>query len=447
MLKIILRSIAFTACIIASAPAFADKPAPAAVRTLIAQFKSTMMDCPDRIWAGFSWKGLNLVLIYPSESHAWVWNASTASLKRIPLSELPSSAAGSLFEFFELGGAPSMSLNMEEANFERFQLGVHEFFHYQGQKDWRGRAGNRGTFYPLAWQPRFYRRMIFDRLRSHFTTGATSDLAKARYWFDKWSTEYPHETQSTTDGYEGTAEYVEILAAAVGKLGCGADDAQIKKQLLPHIHDKKYGLSLSGQYLSLDLEGYTIGGLAALTLRFREADLGAWNGKIAANATPLEILMEGVQPEPESAPAELESLFQASARNSDHAMGALLDADIARWQDKDYVRVALRNDWLQSNIRPEFFAFSEKLQLPLFPVRVAHPFRSSDGSSELELKARAVTFDYATSPCGSGWFALVPEKAIHISKGVAQVSAPALTGRISGARLKSDAQGFRYLCE
>ncbi len=95
------------------------------------------------------------------------------------------------------------------------------FFHNQAQKSWtRDGVGSRGTLYPVDWKPRLYRRMIFDNLKNYLSLQNTTSSQKARYWFEKWTREYPEEVKASTDGYEGTARYAESLAKIIVRTGC-----------------------------------------------------------------------------------------------------------------------------------------------------------------------------------------------------------------------------------
>jgi hypothetical protein len=333
--------------------------------------------------------------MYPSKNDSWIWDASTNNTQSISNSELPASAIGSSYEFFDLNGHKAMSLNMEEGMTKVFELGVHEFFHHIGQENWTSnQTGGRGTLYPLDGEPRFYRRMIYDNLRQYFQSGNQVSLGRAKYWFDKWANEFSNETQSTTDGYEGTAEYVETMAAAVAKLGCSATDEQIKAAVINEV-TTDFGFSVSGQHLALDSEGYEIGGLAALILRFNGFELSEWNRRMATGETPLQVLLESVAPVVETPPAELRDTFVQAAQKTNEERRPILDDDISNWNNKLYVRVPAPYNWLQSNLMPKFFAHSSELDLDLYPLSTDHQYvsPSSDGSN-FRLKTDAVLFSY-----------------------------------------------------
>ncbi|MCJ8502206.1 hypothetical protein [Desulfatitalea alkaliphila] len=99
--------------------------------------------------------------------------------------------------------------------------------------------------YPYEWEPRLYRRMIFDNLQYYLSYGNQADLRRARYWCDRWS-ENDFEVLSTTDGYVGTAYYVEVLAEAVVALGCWASENSLKAYVLEKVYTD-FGHRVSGE--------------------------------------------------------------------------------------------------------------------------------------------------------------------------------------------------------
>lgn len=422
--------------------AHAETSIPKEVQQISDKFNLTMMKCPQKIWSDYNWSGLKVVLVYPSTEKSWVWNATNNSLETIVNSSLPTSVLGSTYEFFEIAGQAAMSLNMEEEG-EHVELGIHEFFHNQGQKDWTSEnlGASRGTEFPLSWQPRFYRRMIFDNLKKYFQLGQPGDLSRAKYWYEKWSTEYPKEVVATADGYEGTSQYVQTVATAIVTKGCEATDAQLKEALLPKVSE--FGFTVSGEDLALDSEGYEIGALAALILRFSNANLREWNQKMSKGATPLEVLMAGVKPTPEN--SLLAATFQQAAKNANSEWGEILNPSIANWANKDFVRVTASYALLQSNLMPSFFAHSSFLDMLLYPLSEEHHYISSKGSN-FKIKANSVNFDMGISICAGQYpFVLVPATSIKQTGKHAEVASPTVNGLLVG-ELKTDQQGYKYFC-
>jgi hypothetical protein len=157
------------------------------------------------------------------------------------------------------------------------------------------------------------------------------------------------------------------MATVIAELGCSASDSQIKSRIIKKIQSE-YGRSVGGeeQYFGLDVEGYEIGGLAALLLRFQSAtSLASWNSRVAEGQTPLQILLGGARAEQEEAPAVLVTHFQALAQRINQERAPLLDPVIAKWKNRNFVRVATPIDWLQSNLYSKFFAASVQLEVGL----------------------------------------------------------------------------------
>lgn len=428
-------------------PALAEDMAPQEVQAIASKFNETMMKCPGKIWPDYTWNNLRVVLLYPKKDHSWIWDATTNTTQRINNSSLPSSAIGSSYEFFEVDGRSSMSLNMEEENKEVFQLGVHEFFHHYGQKNWTSGQvnGGRGTEYPVSWQPRLYRRMIFDSLKKYLEAGRDSDLAQARFWYDKWTNEYPNETKSTTDGYEGTAEYADIMAEVIAKTGCSGTDEQLRAQVVNEVKTN-FGFSVSGQHFGLDSKGYEVGGLSALILRFRNNNLSEWTHRMSKGDTPLQVLMESTSSASGSAGQDLISTFRDSAHRINAERAPLLDHAIAAWPDKSYVRVPTPYNWLQSNLMPKFFAKSTQIGMSLYPLSTDHHYISPDGRSNFKLKANAVVFSHYTAACQNQYsFTLVPASLVQFTNGTTSISSPSFHGVLQG-RITVDEQGYQYLC-
>lgn len=445
MLKIdtLVCSLAFSCQALAVGPS----SAPPALTQITARFKTSMLECPERIWNDFSWQGLQVIFVSKNDAQAWLWDASSDAFRQVPVGQLPSSARDALYQFFKFEGKPAMSLSTTSSfPVDLFELGVHEFFHNQGQASWQSPAGagGRGTVYPVRWEPRLYRRMIFDHLKAYVGNAQDSELAYAKYWFEKWKTEFPAEALSTADGYEGSADYVEKMAGAIAKHGCSATDSILRQELVAMIANS--GHSVSGRAFALDSEGYEIGGLATIALRFRQGDPRSWAPRFAQGLTGLEILLENISPVPEKAPDEILATFQKAEGQINREYGALLDTDIANWLRKDHVRVALNFSWLQSNLMPRFFATSESLSLQLYPLAAEHRFLAPDGTSDYRFRANAVVFGHFAPICPKLYgYVLVPASSLHTQNGTVTLASPRAAGRIQG-KIHTDAEGFQYLC-
>lgn len=420
--------------------------APQEVQELAAKFEQTMIQCPQRIWSKYDWSGYSVVLSYPSQSFSWIWDGPTRTVQSVTNEALPTEALTSDYSFFLWSGRPALSLNMESIGEDAFEFGIHEFFHDQAQKGWVNNSTGRGTNYPVSWEPRAYRRMTYDHLVEYFKTGKASELERARYWYDKWTNEYPEEVATTTDGYEGTARYIEAIGAAIANLGCQASENQLRSNTLHIITtDANYTGTFEGSYFALDSEGYAMGAVASLILRFERPDLDEWNSVVAIGKTPLEILMDGIVPAAESHPAQIATLYSATGEQINRERGLLLDQDIQNWNDASYVRVALRFSWLQSNFMPSFFAHSTALNVDLFPLSQGHRMKSKDGVSDYTAAENAVGFFLDESPCQlSSAITLVKASDIQTNGFLATIRSPKINGTIKGDF--QSAGGFTYLC-
>jgi hypothetical protein len=443
-----MRKLVALLVLLVSSIAFASDQAPNDVRELATKFKVTMMDCPERIWTNYNWAGLKVAFVYPSRDHSWVWDAAANSLAQVSNSLLPSFVLGSEFNFFSMSDQVTMALNMEKRGDNLFGLGVHEFFHRHGQKKWKREESShfRGTVYPVAWQSRLYRRMILDNIKAYAKSNQNRDLEKARYWFEKWSTEYSYEPKSTTDGYEGSADYVEEMAAAIAELGCSASDDQIKSRIVKQIQSK-YAPSVVGEgCLGLDFEGYEIGSLAAVLLRFQSGpSLASWNDRVAEGQTPLQILLEGARAEQETAPAVLATQFQALALRTNQERAPILDPVIAQWKNDNFVRVGVPSNWAQSEFNLKFFAVSMQLRVTLSPLDTDHRFISPKGLSDFTLKTNAVIFSYGYVCPDQYLYIPIHSDLIRFVDRITDIQSPVMSGRVV-RRLKVDDHGFRYLC-
>ena len=420
---------------------------------LVDKFKKTMVECPERIWSNYNWNGLNIVFLYPSQDYSWTWDIDPNVMRTVDNRDLPSWAFGSLYSFFEINGKNAQSLNMEVERFDGqfFGLGVHEFFHNQGQKGWSRKYSEeyptyRGTAYPMDDRPRYYRRMLFDNLERYLISDREEYLKQGKYWFDKWVGEYPHETFSSMDSAEGTAIYVTTMARALAILGCTATDNQLKDHVLAQVR-LTFGNSVSGRQFTLDGEGYDIGGLAALILRFNNTDLLDWNQKIAEGNSPLEVLFEGVSSIPEDNNEFLRQQFFHTATVMNREYGLLLDGDIENYSNKDYIRIPAPGPWIQSNLSPWFFVYSSKIDKAIFPYSQEHHFLSpTKEGSDYIFKTNAVVMRHTPHPCPEMYnFVLVPGEAINIENRVAHVSNEIIEGRLVG-ELKEDEEGYSYFC-
>lgn len=427
---------------------WAQETAPSSVQKLAERFSAPMRTCPEKIWPNYNWQNLNVLFVYPDQINSWLWEASSQQFKSIPTSTLSGSATGGHYDFLEIEGKKTLALNMkfDRPGADIFRLGVHEFFHFHGQAQWKRHASGRGTDYPIQWQPRLYRRMIFDHLKNYNLNLDSQSLAKARYWYGRWSQEFPNELRVATDGYEGSAEFVELMAVAIDEKGCSATQNEIQNKMNALVQ-QNLGQSVSGELLDLAKEGYEVGALTFFALAQSETKPENWAQRVAKGDSPLSILFESVNPQLDTAPQNLVALFQKTAIQTNQSIGAIVDSDIAAWSDRSFVRVDVPFEWLQSNLYPKYFLRSIELNLFLMPMARAHLYQSPRKGIQLELKENAVKFLNAPGPCKqAAAYLLVHESAIQEVNGLLKIQSPLAKGLLDHTDMTDENQ-FRYLCQ
>lgn len=426
------------------------------LQKLAQDLKTTMLQCPERLWPDYSWKGTSVFLIKNSQNKAYLFSEETPQLSEVSLSLLPPNSLTSIYSFFEFQNRPALGLDLDQiAQFssqaalpQLMGLAVHEFFHYHGQKTWPHRAGQRGTDYPLSATPRLYRRMIFENLKTYFLSSGIQKepLQKAAYWFQKWVTEYPSENLNTTDGYEGTARYMELLAANLAKVGCQASDLDLFNQTKSVLFENM-GHSVAGLRFALDSEGYDLGGLSALILRLLHHDV-QWYQDAKNQGTPLESLLSPVTPLVDTIPDSISQTFLATEKLENARLAALVDQDIANYKDPEFIRFLLPSASLTSTYSP--LAFLKTIDPPLSLTPMGSDLAFVRGQTAIKTKKFAVAIrpTTTTSPCQGqdGWMFLVHKSQIsHISATSFSIDSPLLQGQTVG-EMKLDAEARTWLC-
>ena len=177
-----------------------------------------------------------------------------------------------------------------------YEMGVHEMFHlyYESFKPLMKIAkqsnelGGRGTEFPKQAEPRVYRKMIYDNLVLAFENPKDEDiyLGKAKYWNEKWKTEYQKESYQTKlyDILEGKARYIQNMMSISYN---GISDIEETNKII-NIFDKNTNPSDS-----TDSESYKLGFVAGVLLDKKDSN---WKEEITKNPeTPVELLLKDVK--------------------------------------------------------------------------------------------------------------------------------------------------------
>lgn len=413
------------------------------------QFHKTMVQCPEKIWPNYDWKNVSILMLQQGFP-AVVWQGSDNKINYVEEKLVPAESYLGLYNFFEWDGGTGISLNppsvpwfLEEGSL--FALAVHEGFHSVGQKNWTKPEVARGTTIPLDPQPRIYRRMLLNHLRSYFLDKNKNgdDLKKAAYWNQRWKAEYPEEAKTSTDGYEGTAKYVEELANIYADGDCNLSDAFVFDSLKKLVV-KDPGYNPDSAEFVLDFEGYTFGSLAGFALTFVNGDKD-WFTSMKKGVSPVDHLLDGYQPVYEDVSPIVQKQFVDGAKLANEQVDKMLGTFLTDLFDKKFIRVALVGDG--SAFSPKGFFLPKKYpELSIVPLAAGMQLNNKNES--VSVAADTVLYRMSSSPCtehGAFFNAIIPVSDSLLENGFIILSTSGLSGKMKGA-LKKDADGFQWFC-
>lgn len=421
----------------------------ASIKSAAAGFYTSMVQCPEKIWDNYTWKNNLVYFIRPSQSTSVLWDVQSGKVTNPSNTTLPPKYLTAGYSFNEENGRLILSLNVDDifnwypgANENQvLSLGVHEFFHFAGQRDWTRPSGPRGSRYPMKATPRIYRNMIYSHLREYFFSPQTKQesLGKAAYWYQKWSKEFSYEIESTTDGYEGSARYVEFMGEVIAKTGCGIDKITLLQKAQEHLATSvSWGFPIYG---TLDGEGYPIGGLSGLILQLT-TDI-SWQARVKAGDTPLQVLLEKVPAVPDVALPDVENSLNTATEKKNKELGEIVDAELANINKSEFVRVMTPGNTLTTNYSPIAFLIAEQYgNLDTTPMRTSLIFK---GAHHYVTTAEKAVLFSTESPCGNNWFALVPRDQITEEKPQHfKIKSKMVNGDVTGKMKKVN--GITWLC-
>lgn len=412
---------------------------------------TTMLQCPSLIWPTYDWSNVNVMLTAEGEGTI-LWKGSRGgALSDVAPADVPARATMGMYSFFEYQGAKTVALFMEKDDryldnpTAVFRIGVHEGFHYIGQSGWSYKQGGaRTTLLPLEDRPRLYRRLMYRRLKEHVVSGKadTPSLRKAAFWFQKWKTEFPHEVNSATDGYEGTAEYTETLAHLVSLNGCQLSESELQQKLIEFLRTS--GEADERLNTALDSEGYSMGSMGAYALRFNQKR-GDWQARVKTSETPLEILFANVSAEADAEDLALAQEYRKEFSTYSQQYESFIAADLALVKSADAIFVVPPP---QSNEGSKgYYGFYSDRSLPnvIFgpftsPVR----FQGGDWVLDVDAKKNDVKLAGRSVPCGGHTF-IMSSSSVVIDEGVLKATGAGMAGRMRG-ELKTDGDGRRWFC-
>jgi hypothetical protein len=381
-----------------------EGPSPQAPAALLADFKKVSL-CLERVWPGYSWNDFTILARTPEQDQATAMAMKDTQPFEVDLKSFPQAAkTESDFSFFDVNGAPWMSLNFSFGQDGRkspsmFSLGTHEAFHNRMQTpSWVFPEASRGTEIPLRWEPRIYRAMLELRLREAFQYPEMQgvSLRKARYWYDLWVSQFPNEKMATADGYEGTAEYAQYLSQALLEKSCGASEPELRAEVLRVLAPEPLLLSRAGA-MGLDGEGYKIGALASYLLRF-DVKTENWEARVAQGETPVDVLLGPLAAIPDEANPPAIERFKKVATEDQRDIDQALAPTLEILRSEGFVMITIPYSWNPGSISYGGFFRDSKSKVDFAILSQGQELHSGMSILKSSPGAVAVRFELS-SPC------------------------------------------------
>lgn len=403
-------------------------------------FHEVLLTCPERIWPGMDWSKTQFLFASEESQKAWLVGANSKKAELLQNAEVPPVAFKAVFSFVEFRGLRTVTIGLDSGFFDAglspFNLAVHEMFHHEGQKGWKTGGGSRGTLVPLDSRPRYVRAEMLNELKSALQD--SSRIVKAGEWYKEWTDNFAAEVASSTDGYEGTANYVEQLTGIFQKKGCGISESDLHAEI--RASSDLFHISPG---MELDTEGYPMGALAGFLMDLQGTE---WKSAIPTGITPVTQLLNG---KGSAAPVTNPELSAKYAKTF-----ADLNAKIDVWRlpfesklaDAEYVRVSVPDAWGQGSYSPKgFYIPASRQELTYIPFNGEHKFASGKGEW-ITAADDSVSYQGGEEVCANtAWYFLIAKKDIQESNGTFRLD----TGEVTfdmGGEYKTGADGFTYLC-
>lgn len=417
--------------------------------TTIGNFRK-VSQCTERLWPDFTWKDLQILVVDPAQESLPILDGTTGEVTRLPSKDFQHQAElRAAFSFFTEKGKQWMSVNTDfgahlRDSLQFFGFGVHESFHRLAQKNWVIKDGGRGTLLPVRWEPRYFRAMLENNLRDFLKSGDVQSLRHAAYWYRQWTQKAPSEVQSTTDGYEGTAHYVEILSMGLAEFGCQITEDSLKEKVLQEVAASWSLLQVKGG-MSLDAEGYALGGLAGWILRWKKR-VPDWQKRVAQGETPLDVLLGSVTPLFEDTDAAVAEDFKETATSKQDEADMALGETYKNLDSVDLVMLSFPANWKPGATSFKGF-FLDPSKDYWFGV-LAEELEFRNGSSLVRTeKGLSLVQTAHRSPCEpTQWnFALTKKDFQALDAGHFQIRSSKVNGTLKGVS-RQGSDGALWFC-
>lgn len=386
-----------------------------ATRALADKLYLSQVTCPGVIWKGYSWRDLDVVFVNTSGQLAYSWDTQSNQLESIPFLSLRHSEQHAAYTF-NYDSYPKLKL-IVRSDFglqgwgSSYSFSTHEGFHLQGQKGWPTVSGKyRSMAYPINANPRYYRRMLFERLVDSLTDSSGRSQALAKYWYDKWKYNYPYEFESSLERIEGTAEYAEIMSDIISLHGCNFNLIDIVEDVSEMLRSLYADLSRG---ISLATESYPIGAATSFLLKLKKPN-SDWQSRIAQGENPLEILFEDMNATNDQDNLSYLQEVQLAVDKLNTILSNSVDDDLSSYRNNKDVRLYLPYSWSTLNTSgitlftktlPDVH-FESLLESDIFQPPNNHP------AQKITLARDTVVFslkevDQSLNGCDHGQFVLV----------------------------------------
>ena len=353
-------------------------------------------------------------------------------------------------------------LTQDKVTSQAFRIGVHEAFHILGQAEpvWQqaSRRAPRGTFVPIAIEPRYERAMLFRNLVKALQDQEPyqqNDLAKAKYWFEKWKSEFPEEVEASTDRIEGSARYVDETSWALAQNSCSGNDDKLVETAAKNIAATPLD-ELSGIKFMLDREGYAIGSASGLLLNKINKNRN-WTAQVAAGSNSVELLLSGVTAKIENDDASFKMGFSSTQLRTQAKVDETLGSTYSLLRGSDMTFVSLPFSWFMNSnghnavhIQGAYIDTALKINFNVGGDSVH--YASSDQESNVTASANAVSMmgQGLSSPCDipnqpAFYFVVAKGEVTTTESGTATLDSPLLKGTLK-IKKGRDSKGHDWVC-
>lgn len=428
----------------------ADSTTPSEKITKAASYMRPVLSiCPEKVWPQNRWENAAFLFTEPQkQSTSWLWEPQSNTFREIQNSQLNGRALQSYYSFFDFENYRVTSLNLDKLWFPEqvAELGIHESFHYIGQKEWRtsNQISSRSTVYPINPFPRLFRKLTQDQMLKYTQTSDISHLEEAKYWFERWKASAPREVAGNyTDQIEGSAKYVDAMSMAVSYLGCDASESDLIKNALARVNH--YSLHSRPTLDAFDAESYILGATAILAARQQGLFNSQWTERLSQGESPLELLFQSFETRQKPSPRPTGARFIHKALSSTQQLRSAVDPQIKGYNNPDYVRVEVPWRWLKGSYNVQQFLYLKQIDKEAIVMG-----ETSFGSSDIQdrqfvLKEGALNIRDDGQTCG-GDFILVPYNDIQVGdNNEVTIRTPYVEAKFKG-RGQVDARGLKALC-